>query len=255
MNDELKNFLKGLDDEHQEDPFAHLEQNPETTGEDNSSEQNQTDDDKSEWKPRNRRERRLEAKLEAERQASIELAARLESLSAAQQAKESGDYLKAVERIYGTESPEAREATEILKQALIEVKESAKREALSEIEQIKAKESRALSEAEEMLENMAYEIEDEFGVDFSTKEGQKLERDFYRLLERMSPKDKDGNVIYYADHFAVWETLVSHRQKSQPNTTQQKELASRSMTQGSSQGKSDLQVDTTERFLRENGLI
>lgn len=242
---ELEQFLSGLDtDQNNDDPFAHVE-TPETTGEPQVEVQTETD---TEPKPRNRRERRLEAKLEAERQSAIELANRLQALTEAQQSRAGDDYLTAVERIYGTESPEAREAGQILKTALQQIKEEAKREALEAVNETRELETKAVRDAEERLDTMVDEIADEFGVDLTPEQ----EADFFRLMERMSPKDRNGNIVEYADHFAVWEVYESRMQRTDPTA---KTLAARSMTTSAGAIKGNLTQDTNERFLRDNDLI
>jgi hypothetical protein len=100
---------------------------------------------------------------------------------------------------------------------------------------------------------MVEEIEDEFDVDLTSKESEKARTDFYKLLAKMSPKDRDGNIIGYADHFAVWEEY-QERLKRTPDSTA-RNLSARSMTQGSGAAKSDLTTDVTERFLRDQGII
>jgi hypothetical protein len=252
---EFEDFLKqtGSEQDNQDDPFAYLNETPEQgTPAEAAPEEAPAEDDG--LKPRNRRERRLEAKLQAERESSIELAARLNALEEARQVKTEGaDYLKAVERIYGTESPEAREATELLKTTLQSVKEAAKREALEVFEEKRVAETKAVSDAEAMLDTMVEEIEDEFDVDLTSPEAEKIRVGFYKALEKMSPKDRDGNILYYADHMSVWEDY-QERLKPKVDTTA-RHLANRSMTQGSATTKTDLTTDTNERYLREHGII
>lgn len=253
---ELEKFLDDTKGQEQgDDPFAYLNEPPKEPEEQKPQEPEEKpeDDEEGALKPRNRRERRLEARLQAEREAGMQLAARLEAMTETQRTKETEGYLSAIERIYGTDSPEAREATDILRNALAEVKEAAKREALETIEQKRVEEVAATQEAEEMLDEMLYEIEDEFNVDLTSKEAEKTRTDFYRLLERMSPKDRDGNIVYYADHIAVWETLQARSQREADNTA--RNLAARSMATGNGTANSNLQADAHERLLREHGII
>ena len=254
-------FLKGIEeDANGNDPFADIEGNePEKDDEpdlDNPDEGAEADDDdEPKQKPRNRRERRLLERLEAERQNNIQMADRLEAITAAQsnRTEEPSEYLKAVERIYGSDSPEAREATEILKAAIIGAKEDAKREALEAYETQRTAEQRELQDAEATLDEMLYDIEDEFDVDFASPQGTKAQVEFFKLMEKMSPKDREGNILYYADHISVWEEY-QERSKKAPDPTAKK-LSSRSMRNGASADDNKLQSDTTERFLRDNGII
>ncbi len=200
----------------------------------------------------NRRERRLRSKLQAERESSIALAARLEALTEAQKFRnESGeaDYVKAVERIYGTATPEATEATELLKKALRDVEKTATEKAVKAYQDEKLKEQDELANEEKELDSMVEEIEDEYGVtlDANTQKG------FFTLLEKLSPKDKNGNVIEYADHHAVWEEFQVR--KAPANNNRAKDLASRSMTRTGASPTAGVAEDSNERWLRDNGII
>ena len=232
-------FLKDLEPEQQFNPL----EDAAPKEEDSKQEEEDTEE------LRNRRERRLVAKLQAERESSIALAAKLEVLTAAQKTSttEAADYLKKVERIYGTDSPEAVAATELLKGALADVKEIAKQEALETFRE----EQRVVREAEvkegNQLDDMVEDIEDTYGV---TLDGSS-KKSFFQLLEKLSPKDSDGDVIAYADPHAVWEELQS-RNKVAPSRA--KGLASRGIAKSSS-APSTVERDSNERFLRENGII
>ncbi len=199
---------------------------------------------------KDRRHRRLEAKLQAEREANIAMATRLEVLAEASKSTQSdSEYLKQVERIYGTDTPEAVAATELLKGALQGARKEAVEEALATFREEQAKVSASVLKEEQTLDSMIEELEDENGVTL-TKDQQ---RGFFTLLERLSPKDADGNVKEYADHHAVWEEYKSKLAKKPDNRA--KDLSSRSMTQSGASGDSKLLDDSSLRFLRENDLI
>lgn len=254
--DEQQKFLDQLEqDIPNGDPFAHLNETPEQGEEQQHEQPEEEPEDDDFLKPRNRREGRLEARLKAERESSIELAARYKAELEANTTRTEtrADYLTAVERIYGTETPEAREATEILKTAFQEATANAKREAMEAYEERISQADTAVREAEATLDTMVEDIEDEFDVDFSTPRGEKAKADFYMLLERMSPKDRDGNILYYADHISVWEEYEERLKRAEDPTA--KQLSSRSMSQGSTSGDSSLTTDVNERYLREQGII
>jgi len=96
---------------------------------------------------------------------------------------------------------------------------------------------------------MLESVEDEFNVELSKPQ----QKGFLELLEKLSPKDKQGNVIAYADPSAVWEEYQS-RTKKKPDT-RAKDLSSRSMTTSQTSKESTLNNDATERFLKENGIL
>ncbi len=245
MPNEQEEFLKSLEPkENQADPFAQPTEAP--TEEKKEEEQEPTEEEKF-----NRRERRLQAKLQAERESSIALAARLEALSEAQKARTESapaEYLKSVERIYGTGSPEATEATELLKTALSGVETRATERALEMFREEQKRAEEAVSKEEKTLDGMLEEIEDETGqtLDAQTKKG------FFSLLEKLSPKDSDGNIVAFADHHAVWEELQARKQ---PKENRAKELAARSMARTGASPTSTVEASAQERWLRENGLI
>lgn len=197
---------------------------------------------------KNRRHRRLEEKLQAEREANIALNERLKAIAEAKSTSTEGDYLKAVEKIYGTDSPEAIAATEILKGALKAVEESAYTKAISTVREEKVREQEEVKRNEERLETMVDQIEDEFNVSFTPE----MEKTFFRALQKVSPKDEEGNIVAYADHFAVWEDLQSKLKKPENKA---KELASRSMVQSGQTITTNLEDKTTERALKDLGII
>lgn len=198
---------------------------------------------------KNRRHRKLEAKLQAEREANIALSARLEAVTESQKVRTEGaEYLKSVERIYGTDSPEANEATQLLKDAFLKVKEEATQEALSIFKEEQRREQEAVKQEEARLDSMIEDIEDELGISIS----QEKQKGFFKMLEKLSPKDADGRILNYADPLATWEMYQARTEKK---TNPAKELSSRSMVQSSSSTQSNLADDVSLRFLKENGII
>lgn len=206
--------------------------------------------DKDGLQPRNRRERRLMAKLQAEKESSMFLAGKLEARTeAAKAVTEEADYLKAVERIYGTDSPEALLATDLLKKAIVGARDDAENRAYERVKAERLQESQQYEAAQTELDNIVEEIEDEYGVTLTPAQ----ETAFFKLLEKMSPKDKDGSVREYADPHSVYE-VFQEKLKARPVDTRAKDLSSRSMTNSGSP-KSNLQDDVHARFLREQGII
>lgn len=250
MPNEQEQFLKDLKNDGQEqDPFAYLNDKP---AEPVVEEKPADDKPATEIQPKNRREIRLMEKLQAEREAGIQLAAKLAALEEARNAKPDTSQNE-IELIYGVDTPEAREASEILKNEILRAKQEAVQEALRAIEERENQANAAVKEAEEQLEGMIDDIEDTFNVDLTSPEADELRTNFYKLLERVSPKDRDGNILYYADHFAVWEDLQARLQTKADNTA--KTLSSRSMTTGTPGASSNLANESLERALRENGII
>lgn len=202
---------------------------------------------------KDRRHRRLEEKLQAEREANIAMATRLEVISEAKKTEETpSEYLKSVERIYGTDTPEATAATELLKNALKGVKDEAREEALNTWREEQRQSSQDVAKEEKKLDSMVEDIEDDYNVDLTSPKSKELRSAFFKTLEKLSPKDAQGNVIHYADHRAVWEDLQSRISKRTENRA--KNLSDRSMVH-SGASESKVGEDANLRFLKENGII
>lgn len=250
MNEENQ-FLKELEEgPTQVDNF----ETPLTAPQEAIAQEEEKDEDDPENQPesvKDRRHRRLEAKLAAEREANIALNERLRLIAESKQS-DTEDYLKNVERIYGTDSLEAQTATELLKNALKSVEDRAHQRALEDFRAEREKEKAEVSKEEESLDSMLDELEDEHGVDLTSTKAESTRKAFFTLLEKMSPKDSNGNIIAYADHNAVYEVLKEKLTKKAENPA--KALAARSMTQSGSAG-TNLADNSTEQFLKENGII
>lgn len=246
---EQEQFLDSLKSEDEKVDIFEAPITPETTPTPKEEKKEVKEEVSDEDTPKNRYQRRLLAKLEAERQSNIELQERLRiARESKDDKKETSDYLASIKRIYGEDSPEAKEATSILASALESVEERATRKALELFEQKQEEEKKAVREEEERLESMIDEIEDTYGVNFTPA----MERGFFKLLERLSPKDENGEVRDYADPHAVWETYQARLTKKEESPA--KDLASRSMTGSSGAGES-VGDDATLRYLKENNLI
>lgn len=212
----------------------------------------QKEGESEEVKPRNRRERRLATALAAERESSSFLAGKLAARTEAQGTlSEEKDYLKMVERIYGTDTPEAQLATDLLKKAITGARDDAENRAFERMKEERGKEAEAQKKAEGELDDMLEEIEDEYDVTLTEPQ----EKAFFQLLEKMSPKDKEGNVTEYADAHAVWEVFAEKLKTRSSSDTRAKDMSSRSMTQSGASRESNLNDDVTARFLKDQGII
>src|SRR5262249_26809171 len=143
---------------------------------------------------KDRRHKKLEQRLREEREANIAMATRLEVLAEARTSREeaTADYLKAVERIYGTDSPEKLEATELLKTALKGAVEDAETRAFERFQAQQREEAQAQANEERKLDEMLEDIEDTYDVDLTSQGAAQVRQRFFQRLEKLSPKDKDG---------------------------------------------------------------
>lgn len=209
-------------------------------------------DDATAIKPRDNREaRRAKEQLRKEREDNAFMAGRLEAMGEAARtasSSEAADYLKQVERIYGTNTPEAAEATRLLQEALKGVHESAVEKAYERFNEDKKREATELKEARERLSGMVEDVEDEFNITMTPA----LQTSFFNLLQRMSPKDASGQIIEYADPFAVFESLQT-RIQTRKTDTKAKDIASRSMAQSASASADAAgKTDPTWEFLKKD---
>jgi hypothetical protein len=253
---EQEQFLKDLESDQDGKSVDILEQNliPDLEkGEDDKKEDDKGGDSEGddEIQGKNRREKRLLKRLEAERNSSMFLAGKLEAREEARVAiSESADYLKDVERIYGTDTPEAQLATDLLKKAIVGARDDAENRAYARIMDERKKEAEAERQAASQLDSFIEEIEDTYDV--TLNEAQ--EKSYFTLLQKMSPKDTHGNVTEYADPHAVWE-VFQDKLKSRGTDNRAKQLSSRSMVKSGASKETSLQDDSATRFLKESGII
>lgn len=206
---------------------------------------------------KNRQYRRLEAKYQAERESAIQLGARLEALTEVQKFRQEAGTEKPDEtlaRIYGTNTPEGAEATRLLQSAL-DAREN--RAVAKALETFRKEQEAVNKEAAKELENLNQieeRIEYEYGVDFSTEQGKRLSAAYFSYLEKLSPKDAQGNVKDYADPFATWEEFSKRPQQSS-QTNRSKDLASRGMVRSGASSETKLETSAQERYLKEIGII
>lgn len=176
--------------------------------------------------PSNRRERRLLRQLEQEREAARFMAGKLEAITETQKAT-GEDPFEAIDRLYGTDTPEGRAATELLKGVLKNVQSTAEERAYNRFLEDREQSVQAVAEEENYLDEMLDDVQDTFNVNFTPEQ----ESQYFQLMERMSPKDRNGNIVEYADPYAVYEVFAERSQRTMSNN-RAKDLSNRSMVQG-----------------------
>ncbi len=204
---------------------------------------------------KNRRYRRLEQKWQAERESNIALNAKLQAISESQKFREetgSDDIDQTIARIYGTNTPEAAEATKLLQEALNKSTEKAVDKAMERFNEKLQADDEEVSKEESNIDSFIETIEDEYNVDLSsnTAQSRKLREGFLDQLEKLSFK-RNGEIVEFADPMETWDVCS---RLSKPSTTRAKELGARSMTRsGSSPEMSEGKAN--EAWLREHDLI
>lgn len=153
-----------------------------------------------------------------------------------EEVKEDG-FIKAFETIIGNDTPEKIHALNALKSEL----EGIRREARSATEALEA-EKQAKIQAEQKLAQGFESIEDTFNVDFNAN--KKLRTDFIEFIEKIAPKNEDGEIREYPDFL---ETFKLFQEINKRPNTRAKELASRSMNRGGEASQAQIPTDTSWR--------
>lgn len=232
---EAEKFFKGLkgEDNTKADIFGEN-----TTGQVEKKEEGESGEDK----PKNRHSRRWEAKYQAERESSIELAARLsekeaqiKQLTEAQKYRQeigsdvSDEGLKSWLEIYG-DRPEHRKAYEILQNKIIKpVSDRAERlqEELDEVKNRDVVANQQVKEYEGFIDREFERLEDRYDVDFTSDEA--LRNALLDEVKRISPKDTEGNIKEYGDFDAAMENVIEKSKQQDAGSQKRNEIASRSM--------------------------
>lgn len=204
---------------------------------------------------KNRQHRRLEGKLQAEREANIALTERLKTLSEVQKfaAVTEGTVDQDLIRLYG-DTETGRQAAKLTQGLLEKNKTQAREEALELFKQQQEEANAEKVANQKELDDMLEDIEDEFSVDITsdTPAARKSRQGFYSLLEKMSPKNKDGMVVDYADPIATWEM---YQLQNKPDNNRAKDLSARTMVRSGASVETKLESTAQERFLKDAGII
>lgn len=194
---------------------------------------------KDEQPHKNRRHRRLEEQLQAEREARLIAEAKVQAVSEVNKFKaEASSEDNTPEkwlRIYG-DTPESRQAWSIYAETLNDYMSKAKDEAVKEIESRQLNAQKQEKEFESFIDTELEAIEDQYNVDVTSDApaARKSRREFLEMVQQLSPKDEEGKLKAYADFGAAWQQYQLLKDKGASSTERQKDLAARSMEKGGS---------------------
>ncbi len=193
---------------------------------------------------KNRRHRRLEAKLQAEREANIALSERVKVLSEVEKfSKETPEVDPDIAKMFDA-SDIGKENALRLSRKLTEIEGRAEQRALQRINELQEKEVEEVKEAGNFIDTQLDSLEDQFKVSFyGSKKADTLRNEFLQFIEEISPKDDSGEIKDYADFETSFETFQKLQAKEKPDNSRQREIASRSM-QRSQSGSSAPKVRT-----------
>ncbi len=172
-----------------------------------------------------------------------------------EQKKENDEVVDALEAVIGNDTPEKRRAVQALRDRLDE--------SANEVRKWKEEQREAEiadKEAEEELSNAFDTIEETYDVDLTSKNptAVKIRQEFVSFVEKIAPKDRNGDIVDYPDMQSAWETF-SEIKKSAATPSRAKELASRSMARSSGSEQAPQQrtnrssFESTDNFLESLG--
>ncbi len=150
--------------------------------------------------------------------------------TAAQNSETQDEMIAAFTAIIGNDTPEKVHALKMLENGMKNIREEA-RSGQRQFEE----QRRAEQEAEKELEDGLESVEDSFDVDMTsnTPKARKLKADFIDFVEKLAPKDKDGNVKEYPDFEYAFELFKEKTSKPAPSNDRKKDLASRGLQRSS----------------------
>ena len=205
--------------------------------------------------PINRRERRLREKLERERESSMALNDRVKEL-----AEKVGKYEQVISsdaddrltQIFGDDTPEKKALSKLFSDILKDTEANAERRALEAIESRAALEEQQIEIESKTIDSEIDYLEEAYGVDLTSDapSAKKLRNNLIEMIETLSPKDRDGNIIEYADFDSTFQLL----QNNKPEPSRNKELSNRTMQPSKTTDSSKDSYSAMEKALNEAGI-
>ena len=169
-----------------------------------------------------------------------ELSEKLEQLSERQQfvkdtaSEDSDDLTSVLNRIIGTDSDEKLSAIKDFKKALSGIKDDARNEALEYFKTQQEQAKIAEKQAERQLDEAFESIEESYGVDLTSNAplARKTRADFITFVQRIAPKNSDGEISEYPDFNEAFDVFKSMSKATAPkvDNSRAKDIASRSMS-------------------------
>lgn len=134
-------------------------------------------------------------------------------------------------RLIGNDTPEKLSMVKEFKAVLEKGTERAKAEAIAELESRQNQEQQADRDAEIELETAFDNIEEIFNVDITSNNpvAKKTRQEFVSFVEKIAPKDRNGDIVDYPDMNSSWEAF-SEMKRATTQPSRAKELANRGMT-------------------------
>jgi hypothetical protein len=201
----------------------------EPTVENTETQQAEPEKDQQPVRP-NRRERRESKQLQWEREQRIAAEARAKAFEEARSVAQEGNVDERLIRLYGADN---LEAAKLHQQLLNDARTTAEDNAYKRIQAEQAAEKQKEREFESFIDDELGNIEEDYNVDVTSDSpaARKARREFLELVQKISPKDSEGNITAYADFNSVWEMYQANKTQTTPpaDNTRAKEVAARSM--------------------------
>lgn len=224
----VQDFFNNLptEDKAEADIFGTQETKEATTVE--NTETQTTEPEKAAQPRPNRRERRESKQLQWEREQRIAAEARAKAFEEARSTANNEQVDERLVRLYGADNVEAAK----LHQALLnDMRTAAEESAYQRIHDEQEAQRKQEKEFESFIDDELGNIEEDFGVDVTSDApaARKARREFLELVQKISPKDDQGNITAYADFGSTWELYQANRPQPTQTNDRAKEVAARTM--------------------------
>ncbi len=221
-------FLKGLG-EDQKATFAEPASSEKET---DKKVDTDVSEEETEEEAKNRRERRLIAKIQKEREANIALNERVKTLT--EQDRFVKDNSKDVDpdilKLFAQDES-GKAGAALLQKKLQEIEERASERAYRQLQEARDADESEQAKAEEFIDNQLESLEEKYNIDLTSNSprAKKARTEFLEVVERLSPKDTDGSIKDYADFDGAFDIYRTSKKEVVDNS-RNKEVAARSMT-------------------------
>jgi hypothetical protein len=191
------------------------------------------DDDEQQQRRMNRRERRdqennfWKQQLEAERQSRERLETEL--LRQRNSEKQTEEVDSRLTRLFG-DTPQGKEASRIVQELLHETREQAQAP-YADLEKQRQAETEAEARFTEEIEDGIATVEDEYGIDLTSRSARQMRSDFLDFVDELSPEDS------FVNFEKAWPLFqASQKATASPEEiARKKQIAGRSSPRGSAQ--------------------
>lgn len=247
MPNEVDDFLKGLQSEPKDDPFAPDISDPFAQKADEKEGDAAEEPEEKAGKPipfnKDPKVMRFIEKEISKRMAKPEPA---EAERLAADAKGDSDEVSEVlSRIIGNDTPEKLSAIRDFKKVLSGLEDKGAQKALRQFQAQAEDEKHRDEESQEELRSGFESIEDEFDVDLTSDSAgaRKTRSEFMNYITRIAPKDKDGDVAAFPDFTAAFEEFREKSKRPKESSSRAKDLSSRSMARSADASNAPASAD------------